>query len=370
MNTGFKILMLVLMSFALFFGFLHLFIPGGTVYDFERLHIFLFNLCSGGTILYYYTENREKPTKKNILFTLLSLSFAVFAFLKIYIPAMLIALVLAALVESVRISKFSIFPIGFFKPAVPVSEKFHQASLLCLSIGLVISCMVILNNEFFKVISLSNQTLNTFFLGFSFPISLITMAVMFSFIREEIGRLYEFLKVLGFWTINLGVVIFFIFILFEKLAFQLVITLILFMAVVMIFYMFYRFGSGNQQKNFLTSGMFFLLITAITGILYIFFEFSPEYSRDKLKFLLKLHAFASLYGWNLSGLAVICRNRDFPIKLNSRGIILAHWVTVMILAPLGYYFLPLAVCALIGYTIILYFILFSKGSGNKSSANF
>jgi len=88
-----------------------------------------------------------------------------------------------------------------------------------------------------------------------------------------------------------------------------------------------------------------------------------------LKLLLRLHTFASLYGWNLSGLAVICRYDDFPIMLDSKWIIIIHWITVVILAPLGYYFMPFAVSAVVLYLLMLYMILFSKGSSGASMLN-
>jgi hypothetical protein len=78
-----------------------------------------------------------------------------------------------------------------------------------------------------------------------------------------------------------------------------------------------------------------------------------------------MHSFASLYGWNLSGLAVICRKDDFPIRLHSSYIIIVHWITAIILAPLGTYFRGFAVLALGGYAFILYMILFSKGISTK-----
>ena len=59
MNTGLKTTIIILMSIALLFGFLHLFLPGFK-YNFERLHVFLFNLCCGGTIILYYTEKKKK----------------------------------------------------------------------------------------------------------------------------------------------------------------------------------------------------------------------------------------------------------------------------------------------------------------------
>lgn len=371
MSIRFRSFLMTLMSTALFFGFLHLFVPDGEAYNFERLHIFLFNLCAGGTIILYFTEKQTDPSKKVILFSLLAISYAVLAFFRMYVPAMVISLVLAGIVEMIRIRKFSLFPWNFFR-SVPVSEKFHQASLLCLSIGLVISCLVIWNNEYLKLFSYPKLQLDTFFLGFSFPLSLITMSVMFSFMKEDFRELTNLLKNMGFWIINLGVIIFFVFILFEKLGLQLAITIVLLGAVLMILWLFATLGIRLQQKSFLLSGLGFLIFTAITGILYIILEFFPEYyTPDTSKFLLKLHSFASLYGWNLSGLAVICRYEDFPIRLHSKGLILFHWLTVLILAPLGIYFHVFAFSAIICYTTFLYIIFSSKGiDGNLVQVKF
>ncbi len=359
MSNTLKLILMILMTTALLFGFLHLFVPGRTFYNFERLHIFFFNLCSGGTILLYYTEKKDKMTIKTALFLALAVTYALLSYFKIYPPAIIIAFILSGLVESVRIKKFSVFPLDFFKSRILVSAKFHQAALLCLSIGLLISGLVILNNEYLKILSYPKLQLNTFFLGFSFPLSLITMSVMFSFMEGDFGRPVLYLENIGFWTVNLGVIIFFLFILLEMLIPQIMVTTILFCSVIMIYYLFSRFGVKTQQKNFLTSGMLFLLYTAITGIAYIAFEFSPDYSPEKTKLLLRMHSFASLYGWNLSGLAVICREHDFPIKLHSRTIIIVHWITAILLAPLGTYFRFFAVCALICYMFILYMMLFS-----------
>jgi hypothetical protein len=133
--------------------------------------------------------------------------------------------------------------------------------------------------------------------------------------------------------------------------------------------MYNDLGVRVQQKNFLTSGMFFLWYTAITGIVYIAFEFSPAYNSQHLKYLLRMHSFASLYGWNLSGLAVICRKDDFPIRLHSNVIIAVHWITAIVLAPLGTYFKSFAGAALIGYAFILYMILFSQGTEHSTAIN-
>lgn len=359
MSTGFKIVIAALMSVALFFGFLHLFCPD-VEYNFERLHVFLFNLCCGATIILYYTEAKKQLSGKIVFFLILAIIYAVLAFLELYIPAMLISIILAGIVESIRIKKFSVFPYGFFKKD-DVSQKFQQASLLCLSIGLIISSLVILNNEYLKLISMKKLQLDTFFLGFSFPVSLITMSVMFSLMNRSDEKPVGWLKEVGFWNVNLGVIIFFLFIIFEKLMPQVFVTSILFLTVAMIFILYRKLGKKLQQKNFLTSGMTFLLVTAVTGIAYIYFQLTSDYTPEKYKWLLRLHAFAALYGWNLCGLAIICRYDDFPIRLHSKSIIAMHWVIVMFLAPFGNYNPILAIMATVSYAVMLYFILFSKG---------
>lgn len=368
MSTKLKTTLAVLMSIALIFGFLHLFFPS-VKYNFERLHVFLFNLVSGGTILIYFTQKQKQLTKVAFLFSALALMYALFAFFEIYIPAMVISLFLAAIVESVRIKEFSVFPSGFFFKEEPVYRKFHQAALLCLSLGLVISCCVTLNNEYLKLISMPKLKLDTFFLGFSFPLSLITMSLIFSLMEEENLPIVHILKEIGFWTVNLGVIIFFLFIIFEKLIPQVIVTLMLFSAVIMILFLYIRLGATLQQKNFLTSGIGFLVVTAITGILYIIFELSPSYSPENYKWLLKLHSFASLYGWNLCGLSVICRYNDFPIQLHSRSVIGFHWITVLLIAPIGNYSRAFAVLGTICYAIVLGIILFSRQDKTRSNLN-
>ncbi|MBW1892930.1 MAG: hypothetical protein JRF40_06105 [Deltaproteobacteria bacterium] len=362
MSTGFKIIVAGLMSIALLFGFLHLFFPD-IEYNFERLHVFLFNLCCGGTIILYYTEAKKQISGKVMLFLTLAILYAILAFFEIYIPAILVSIILAGIVESVRIKHFSVFPSAFFKKS-EVSLKFHQASLLCLSMGLIISSLVILNNEYLKLVSMKKLELDTFFLGFSFPVSLITMSVMFSLMDQGNGKLAYWFKEVGFWNVNLGVIIFFLFIIFEKLLPQVFITLVLFLTVAMIFILYRKLGKELQQKNFLTSGMTFLLVTAVTGVIYVLFQLTSGYSPEKYKWLLKLHAFAALYGWNLCGLAIILRYHDFPIRLHSKSIIAMHWIIVILLAPFGNYNPMLAIMATVSYAVMLYFVLFSKGTGN------
>ena len=229
MRKRLKLVLMFTMFTALFFGFLHLFVPDRTLYNFERLHIFLFNLVSGGTILIHFTEGNPGLTTKGKVFFGLALAYALLAFWEFYLPAIVVAFILAAIVESVRIKKFSFFPVNFFHPRERVSQKFHQAALLCLSIGLIMSALVIINNEFLKLVTMRKLQLDTFFLGFSFPLSLISMSVIFAFMKGDFSRVILRLKNIGFWNVNLGVIIFFIFILFEMFVHQVFVTTILFL---------------------------------------------------------------------------------------------------------------------------------------------
>ncbi len=366
MNIKLKALFSILMITALVFGFIHVYFPSDN-YSFERLHIFLFNLCTGGTILLYYTQGQVKVSKTVSFFFLGSLIYAFSAFFKIYPITILISIPLFVLVEKIRIEKFSLFPVLFFEFKEPVSEKFHQASLLCLSVGIVMAGLVILNNEYFKFITMEKLTLNTFFLGFSFPLSLITLSLVFSMLKKIEGSSAKVIMEICFWTITLGVIIFFIFILFEKFIPQIFVTFALFTAVVTVFYLYSKFADKIQQKLFLTSGIGFLILTAVSGIAYIFLQMSEGYDPQKTKWLLHMHVFASLYGWNLCGLSIICRFDDFPIKLHSPTVIVIHWLTAIALAPLGIFYGWFAILAIIGYSFITLTLFFS--SNNREIAD-
>jgi len=355
MKNNFKLALLVSMSMALSFGFMHLFIPG---YNFERLHIFLFNLCSGGTILLYFSEGQDDPSFFTQLFFGLSLCYAVLAWVNLYILAIIVALILFGLVERVRMQQFSFFPFMFFSRTAGVSKKFHHASLLCLSMGLIISILAICNNEYFLIIQSEKFKLDTFFLGFSFPLSLITLSVMFSRMDHTETPLYRILSEIDFWAINLGVIIFFIFILMGSWILELAISLVLLVAVCSILFLYVRYGHQDQPKTFLTSGIVFLVLTAVTGIAYIINYFTPTQIDNLL--VLRIHTILSLYGWNLSGLSVICRFKDFPIQLHSTRTVALHWLTVAILAPLGYYYPLFSVLAIGAYIYFLTIMFFSQ----------
>jgi hypothetical protein len=76
-----------------------------------------------------------------------------------------------------------------------------------------------------------------------------------------------------------------------------------------------------------------------------------------------MHVFASLYGWNLCGLSVICRFDDFPIKLHSPTVIFIHWLTAIVLAPLGIFYGWFAILAVTGYSFITLTLFFSRNKG-------
>ncbi len=362
MSWKLKSLLLAMMATALTCGFFHHLFPPA-LYNFERLHIFLFNLCSGGTLLIYFTEGGSDLSRRAVLFLVLAIGFALCAFLQWYLPAMVIPLALAKLVEDVRIEHFgSRLPRALFSSHEQVARKFHQAALLCLSLGLLFSSPVILNSVYLKWITLDKLKLDTFFLGFSFPISLISMSVIFSLMREETLRLTALLKEAAFWIINLGVIVFFLFILAGLFLSQVVISTLLFLTVAFILYLYWHEGIALQQKAFLTSGILFLLITSITGIAYILLSFSSYYTPEFSHPLLRLHAFTALYGWNISGLAVIGRHGDFPLQLHSRQVILLHWLTVLVLCPVGYFLPWVAVLAVLAYTWLLFRLFFNRGT--------
>ena len=358
MKTSLKLLFSILMITALSFGFIHIYFPVAH-YSFERLHIFLFNLCSGGTILLYYTQRRHRMSKTVRFFFLFSLIYAFSAFFKWYPVTLAVSLGLCFVVEKVRIQAFSLFPFQFFQSRVPVSEKFHQASLWCLSIGILMAGLVIINNEYTHWVSMRKLTLNTFFLGYSFPLSLITLSLIFGMLKKIEGADRKIIMEICFWTITLGVIIFFGFILFERFIPQVFVTAALFTAVVIVFMLYYTFADRIQQKLFLTSGIGFLIVTAITGIAYISFQMQDGYDPLKTKWLLHIHVFASLYGWNLCGLSVICRFDDFPIKLHSPTVICVHWLTALVLAPLGVFYGWFALLAIAGYAFITITLFFS-----------
>lgn len=359
MTKGQKLLFASMMTIALAFGYMFHFFPEQ---HFERLHIFLFNLCTGGTIILFFTEGTKEPSIRVKAFFVMSFAYAILSFMELYAPAVVISLCMIPIVEYIRIKKFSAFPSAFFSTKVTTALKFHQASLLCLSIGLFISAFAIINDVYYRVADFEKLTLNTFFLGFSFPLSLITFSLIFAFMYKAKTDLARCLKISSFWVITGGVIVFFIFILFENVIMELVMSSVLFVAVCVVLIMYITMGQTEQQKTFLTSGIVFLTLTAVTGVAYILLYITHLDSPEHKSLVLNYHRILALYGWNLSGLAVICRFKDFPIRLHSGKTILLHWVTVALLAPLGYYNPVAAAAAVIAYAVFLRSLFFSEGT--------
>lgn len=363
MQSWEKAVLAFTMTLALAFGFFHL-LWSSSPHSFERLHIFLFNLCSGGVVLLYYTEGTKHISRWVWIYFALALAYSISAFFEVYWPAIVISIPLLIMVESIRQHRFSFSPLSFFKAGVPVFEKFNHAAILCLSSGLIIASVVMLNNEYLRWFTLSKLTLDVFFLGYSFPLSLITMSLMFSFMHKQRIRFTRVLNEVSFWAITLGVISFFVFIIFEQLILQLVIANLLFLAVCLVFFLFIRNADGAQQKTILLSGMTFLVSTGLTGVFYLLKYYSASIAQFDSYFL-TLHVFVSLYGWNLSGLLVVVRRHDFPIRLNSFFFVMLHWTTVLLLAPLGKQVPVIALLAVVSYGALLAIAFFTSGKPGR-----
>ena len=344
-----RLLILAVMVAAFFFGFA----DQVSNRNFERLHIFLFNLCSGGFVILYHTENTAQPSPRTYGFLVLGLFYAVFAFFELYLPAAVISVILAFVVESIRMQKFPFVPLDLFSARTPIIDKFHHTSILCLSISLVIAAFVVVTNDALHWIANKNLTLNLFFLGYSFPLSLMSMSVMFSFIDETRSLILQRVQHFFFWFVTLGVVVFFVFILKEMVSAKFIIATALFVVVAMMLVFFIRYGRAVQQKHFLLSGMCFLLFTGITGVFYIILAQFHDPYQTWGRLLLNSHAYLALYGWSLSGMLVLIRWNDFPLQVNSLRVIGLHWITLSVLAPLGKTNL---VAALLTISLFLYFL--------------
>jgi hypothetical protein len=380
MSRTLKVILWLLITSGFVFGFAGMVFsdqsplvdtPNPDTYQFQRLHIFLFNLVSGGSVLLYFTEGNRKLSWKGSVFLLGSIAYALAAFFNQYLLASMMAIGLAGIVELIRVHRFSIFPLDFFKTAIPVARKFHQAALLCLSLGLLISAFVMLNNDYLHIFNQPEMILNDFFLGFSFPISLLTFSVIFSLAKEDEEKHIRFLKEISFWIINLGVIIFFIFIIFQVSTMQIVVATLLFSDVLLIFFLFKHDSKKYEEEKYLVSGILFLVVTSVTGILITLGEtFLPVQEPHSWALLLQIHAYISLYGWNLTGLMVVIRYREFPLQLHYWRFILFHWLVVSLLAPLGNIYPLFTIVALPAFTWLMGLILFSPGhriSPNQTS---
>jgi hypothetical protein len=365
-----KTIIWILIVAGFIFGYAGFMVPGQSAiietpredtFQFQRLHVFFFNLVSGGTILLYFTEGKSRLTRRGWIFFAGSLLFSIAAFLNLYLIASVFSLFLAFVVESIRIRKFSFFPSDFFKSSVPLSSKFHHAAILCLSLGLLICTGVMLDNQIFHVLNLPYLILDDFYLGFSFPISLATFAMIFSMTQDIRRSLLSVLGIASFWIVTLGVIIFFVFIILGIPIAEFIVATVLLIDVLIVYYIFRASTWGRvEEKRFLTSGMVFLVTTGLTGVLLVLWSiFAPKEVPGR-NFLLQTHAYLSLYGWNLVGLTALVHYRNFPQRLHGTSIILLHWVTVSLLAPLGYEFTIFAIAAVVVFIFLTRVLLFSR----------
>lgn len=370
MSARLKVILWLLMVAGFIFGYAGLVIPGQTAiletprpdtFQFQRLHIFLFNLVSGGAVLLYFTEEHRKLTWRGWTYLLASLVFSIVAFLNQYMLAALLAVLLAVIVEAIRIEKFAFLPVDFFTRSVPLTRRFHHAAVLCLSLGLLICAGVMIDNQYLHLLNLPYLILDDFFLGFSFPLSLVTFAVMFSMARDDPRSLISVLREASFWIVTIGVIVFFVFIVLEILVAELVIATVLLLDALLIFYLFrLDLRDRGEPAEFLTSGMVFLVLTGVTGLLLVLWGVFTPNDQQGRGLLLQTHAYLSLYGWNLVGLTVIIHYREFPLRLHDLAVILLHWITVALLAPLGSEYAIFAVAAIPAFVILTGLILFSR----------
>jgi hypothetical protein len=369
MNSRLKAILWCLVTVGFIFGYAGLVIPGQTAvletprsgsFQYQRLHIFLFNLVTGGTVLLHFLEGKRQLSWRVWIYLAASLAFSIVAFLNRYLPAILLAVLLAIIVESIRIERFAFLPVDFFKPLVPVSRKFQHAAVLCLSIGLLICATVMLDNQYLHFLNLPLLLLDDFFLGFSFPISLVTFGVMFSLINEKPQGVTWLLREASFWIVTVGVIVFFVFIVLGIIAGELICAVVLLLDVLLIFYLFRTdLKSLDEPGEFLVSGMVFLILTGVTGLLLVLWNILTPYDPKGRELLLQTHAYLSLYGWNLSGLTVLIHYREFPLHLNKLEIVLLHWITVVLLAPLGSLYPIFAVAAIPAFALLTGLILLS-----------
>jgi hypothetical protein len=288
------------------------------------------------------------------------------AFLNQYLAAALLAISLAIIVESVRVKAFRAFPIDLFQTKIPLYRRFHHSALLCLSLGLLISAGVIFDNLYFHLFKLPLLLLDDFFLGFSFPLSLITFSIIFSLTRGDTRKRVRVARESSFWIVTIGVIVFFVVILLGIVVAEIALSTLLLLDVVLIFYLF-RLDLANRSEpgGFLTSGMLFLVLTGITGVLLVLWGVATPNDSPSWDLLLQIHAYLALYGWNLAGFTVIVHQHDFPLRLNDLVIILLHWVTITLLAPLGSLHLIFAFAAIPAFITLTGLILFSPPSGKN-----
>lgn len=357
-NTLLRIMLFCMMLSSFFAGFLH-HTPGEQL-NIHRIHVFLFNLCAGGMLILTYSTPPERRAV-SWFFLVASLIFTISAALSSYPIAICAAFSCAALAEYARIRRFSFMPLDFFRNGVSIVTKFHHAAMLCLSTALLFSAMSMLA-RLWDISLPPKMTVDIFFLGFSFPVSLITMSLLFEKISSLQNGIDLSLSQFVFWAVNLGVIVFFIFILAEWVYPQIVIASLLIVPVCVMFCLFMKRFSGSDSHTLLISGISFLLTSAFSGVAYLAVKYLITESGLLLqKYILEFHRLASLYGWNQVGMLLLFEKSGFRIQRISRLAIASHWVGVALCAPLALFAWKCGLVASILYTAFLTIIFWKTG---------
>ena len=356
MNKSMKLILFVTITLAVSSGFLKMFLPEDSTLSIASLHVFLFNLASGGTLIITHFADKKGPGKYGAVYYIGALLFTFGAFAGIVPLCIVSALFLAAMVEYVRWTNFEWFPFDFFRK-VPVSQKFKQAALLCLSCGLIICAATLVNNHYLQLIMFEKLDMHIFFLGFSFPISLSTFSLIFERIENSDnppgGKIPEFC----FWALNLGVIFFFLFILFEIYPGQIVMSFTLFTTIFLTLRMHIKHPPLDQRGIMLISALSFLILGSITGIIYIAILWAdPNYTQG---YVISIHSAATVFGWNMVWLMLTARKGEFPLNINLKFLIVLHWVFVCLI-PFARTTLLAAIPAVVLLVIFLFSFLFSR----------
>jgi len=357
MNRPTRIFIATIIIIAFLFGYLH-HLDLKIILDFHRLHIFLFNLCTGGSVILFYADDTGEISPRVKTYFVISMLYALSTSLALYPATLLLSIPLLYLTEATRIRRFSFFPKQFFDDS-SLSDKFLQASLCCLSLAIIGAACVVTNNIYLQLIHLEKLNLNVFFLGYSFPVSLLTISIVFKSLKTEYNKTINSIGLLLFWTITVGVIVFFIFILMELLIAEIVMASTLVCAVSGLLLLFYHNDQDSPHRALLLSAMTFLFFTGVTGLLYILkYEFAVF--EQSHKYLLTLHGKISLYGWNLIGIFLAIRWKDKVIPSQSKLIIPMHWIAIVCFAPLGHSYASAAIVAVLMFTFVVYQALITR----------
>ncbi len=320
-------------------------------------HVFFFNLVSGGLVITCIHVGR-KAGPRVILYFILTILLVFFLRFGEYLWAFSVIPGLVFITESIRWNKYPVFPVDFFRWKSSVAEKFSHAALLCLSLSHILMGAVILNNYFFHWWFLPKLNIQIFYLGYSFPVSLTIISYMIRHI-PGMGRWMNFAKDGVFWMLNLGVITLFLGIITESFLLEIIVSVVLFLGVLILGTIYFLQFPGGGPKTMITSGLFFLITTASSGIAYAVVSGRPEYEPAG-KYLLKLHAIYSLFGWNLSGLLVVVANRLPQNKISIIPLVVLHWVSLTLVIA-GLFSYPIYMAGVVVFTIFLFWGIYKMG---------